>query len=66
MPKLKSNKAAAKRVRFTKSGKIKRFMTGRSHLLAGKRSKEKRLLGKPRLIAQVDEKAMKKLLPYGK
>lgn len=66
MPKLKSNKAAAKRVRFTKKGKIKRFRTGRGHLLTGKRSKKKRLLGRPQIVDKVDERAFRALLPYGK
>ena len=66
MPKLKSNKGAAKRVRFTKTGKIKRFMTGRGHLLTGKRSKKKRSLGRPKILERVDERAFRALLPYGK
>lgn len=66
MPKLKTNRSAAKRMRVTKKGKIKRFKAGRSHLLAWKSSKEKRLLGRAAIVEKVDEKAMHKLLPYGK
>ncbi len=66
MPKLKTNKSAAKRMRVTKKGKIKRFKAGRRHLLGGKSSKGKRHLGRAALVEKVDEKAMNKLLPYGK
>ncbi len=66
MPKLKSRKAAAKRVRFTKKGRVKRFKAGRGHLLALKRSKRKRFLGRPQIIDKVDEKTFHVLLPYGK
>ncbi len=66
MPKLKTNRSVAKRVRVTKKGRIKRFRTGRRHLLAWKSSKEKRILGRAAIVEKVDEKAMHKLLPYGK
>ena len=66
MPKLKTNRSAAKRMRVTKKGKIKRFKAGRRHLLAWKSSKKKRLFGRGALIQKVDEKTMHKLLPYGK
>ena len=66
MPKLKSNRSAAKRVRVTKKGKIKRFQCGKSHLLALKSSKRKRTLGKPRLVDKGLEKTFRTLLPYGR
>ena len=65
MPKLKSNKGARKRIRITKSGKIKHFKAGRRHLLGGKRSKRKRLLGRAAYVSKADESAIRLLLPYG-
>lgn len=65
MPKLKTSKSVRKRVRFTKSGKIKHFKAGRRHLLTGKRSKRKRFLGKAAYVSKGEEKAIRALLPYG-
>jgi large subunit ribosomal protein L35 len=65
MPKLKSSKSVKKRLRFTKKGKIRHFKAGRSHLLTSKRSKRKRLLGKPGFVSAGEKAAMRKLLPYG-
>jgi large subunit ribosomal protein L35 len=66
MPKLKSNRSLAKRVRVTKTGKVKRFRAGTRHLLAHKRSKRKRILGRSVIVAKVDERTFRKLLPYGR
>lgn len=65
MPKLKSRRAARKRMRVTKSGKIKFFKAGKGHLLTGKRSKRKRKMRRPSYVSKTDMKAMRKLLPYG-
>lgn len=65
MPKLKTNRSVKKRIRITKTGRAKRFKAGRRHLLSLKRSKKKRLLGKPTFVAKGGLKAIKKLLPYG-
>lgn len=65
MPKLKTNRSVKKRIRITKSGKIKHFKAGRSHLLTSKRSKRKRLLGRAAFIEGGEAKSIYKLLPYG-
>ena len=65
MPKLKTNRSAKKRIRITKSGKAKHFKAGRGHLLALKRSKRKRQLGKPGYVAKGELKNILKMLPYG-
>ena len=44
MPKIKTNRAAAKRFRVTASGKIKRNKGFKSHLLSSKGKKRKRQL----------------------
>ena len=65
MPKLKTNRSVKKRMRVTKSGKIKYFRASRSHLLTSKRSKRKRLLGKPGFVCKGERKVIELLLPYG-
>jgi large subunit ribosomal protein L35 len=65
MPKLKTSKSVKKRIRISKTGKIKHFKAGRRHLLGGKASKRKRHLGKPGYVSKADASAIKLLLPYG-
>ncbi len=65
MPKLKTNKSAAKRFRFTKSGKIKKRNAGRRHILGKKARKNKRHLRRPGYVSKTDEKRIRRLLPYG-
>jgi large subunit ribosomal protein L35 len=63
--KLKTYKAAAKRFRMTKSGKIMRTQGGKSHL---RRKKSKRVLyrmrGNVEVTAKGDLKKIKRLAPY--
>jgi large subunit ribosomal protein L35 len=56
MPKMKSNRGAAKRFRVTASGKIKRHSSHHGHILTKKSSKRKRNLRKERLISKSDVK----------
>ncbi len=65
MPKLKSNRGAAKRFKTTGSGKIKRAKAYHSHILTTKTRKRKRGLRKLTLIDEHDIKAIRKILPYG-
>ncbi|MBU1887598.1 MAG: 50S ribosomal protein L35 [Candidatus Omnitrophica bacterium] len=65
MPKLKTNKSASKRLRLTKSGKLKRWRQGKRHLATSKSSNRKRKLRKSVLVEGKLQKIMKKLLPYG-
>lgn len=64
MPKMKTHRGAAKRLKVTGSGKIKRAKAFKSHILTKKSAKRKRNLRKAGLIAKGDEKRMKKCLPY--
>ena len=64
MPKMKTHRSAAKRFSLTKSGKIKRGKAYKSHILNKKSPKRKRNLRKSTLIAAVEEKKIKKLIPY--
>jgi large subunit ribosomal protein L35 len=65
--KLKTYKAAAKRFRITKNGKILRVQGGKSHL---RRKKSKRVLRKLRKNVEVtssgEKRRIKKLVPYMK
>jgi large subunit ribosomal protein L35 len=65
MPKLKTNRSAAKRFKITKSGKIKKGSSGRGHILGKKTRKRKRQLRKNDYVSKVDEKKIRRLLPYG-
>jgi large subunit ribosomal protein L35 len=65
MYKLKTNKAAAKRFKFTKSGKVKRAGAFVRHILSKKSPKRKRRLGGTIVLSEREENAIKKLLPYG-
>lgn len=64
MPKIKTNRGAAKRFKTTGSGKIKRVKAYHSHILTTKSRKRKRSLRKLTLIDHRDERAIRKLLPY--
>ena len=64
MPKIKTNRAAAKRFRVTGSGKIKRNKGFKSHILSTKAKKRKRHLRQGTTVAAVDQRNIKKLIPY--
>lgn len=65
MPKLKTNKGAAKRFRLTKSGKVRRGRAGKSHILTKKSRKRKRNLGRISGLNGAGTSLIKRLLPYG-
>lgn len=64
MPKVKSNRGAAKRFRATGGGRIRRAKSGKSHILTGKTKKRKRNLRKSALVDRTNEKSIRRLLPY--
>ena len=63
MPKAKTSRSAAKRFKKTESGKLKRGKSGSSHKFTSKTRKRKRRLRKAAVVAGVDAKRMKRLLP---
>ncbi|MBZ0167307.1 MAG: 50S ribosomal protein L35 [Candidatus Omnitrophica bacterium] len=65
MPKLKTNKSAAKRFKVTKSGKLKKRSAGRGHILGKMSRKAKRKLRKSSYVSGADSKKIRRLLPYG-
>lgn len=64
MPKLKTNRGAAKRFKKTGSRKIKRRRSNSSHILTKKSTKRKRRLRSSTLIDKADLKKVRKLIPY--
>ena len=65
MPKIKTNRAAAKRFKKTGTGKIAYRKSGANHILTKKTTKRKRSLRSPQLIAKSDRKEIRRLLPNG-
>lgn len=63
MPKMKTNRGAAKRFKITSSGKIKRSSAGANHKLSKKSTKRKRNLRNGGLVDVTNVKAVKKMLP---
>jgi large subunit ribosomal protein L35 len=61
----KTRKAVAKRFKITASGKVLRAQSSRRHLLACKRAKRKRQLGKILTLDKTDEARVKMNLPFG-
>lgn len=64
MPKIKTNRSAAKRFRITGSGKVKRNKGYKRHILSSKNKKRKRQLRKATTVAAVETKNIRKLIPY--
>ncbi len=64
MPKMKTNRAAAKRFNKTGSGRIRRAKSGISHGMISKNRKRLRRLRKNDTVHEHREKRIKRLLPY--
>ncbi|HLF11437.1 MAG TPA: 50S ribosomal protein L35 [Gammaproteobacteria bacterium] len=64
MPKLKTNRGAAKRFRAKANGGFKRGQSHKRHILTKKSPKRKRQLGSMKAVDESDVKAIRKLLPY--
>ena len=64
MPKLKTNRGAAKRFKATSSGKFKCKRSHLRHILTKKSTKRKRHLRDDLLISKADKALVKKMLPY--
>ncbi len=62
MPKMKSNRGAAKTFRKTGSGKIKRSKAYKSHILTSKSTKRKRNLRKATLVSDADLHRVKTMI----
>lgn len=64
MPKMKSNRGAAKRFKRTGAGKIVRSKAYASHILTKKTTKRKRGLRQGDTVDATNVRGIKKLLPY--
>ena len=64
MPKMKTNRGAAKRFKFTATGKVKVNKSRRRHILEKKSTKMKRRLRKGGLAAAADMPRIRQLCPY--
>jgi large subunit ribosomal protein L35 len=62
MPKMKSNRGAAKTFRKTASGKVKRNKAYKSHILTTKSKKRKRGLRKSTLVSKSEQKRISILI----
>ncbi len=63
MPKIKTNRSAAKRFKITGSGKVRRGKGWHSHLLSKKNPKRKRRLRQFALVCKTDMKRVRRLIP---
>ena len=65
MPKMKTNRAAAKRFKITGTGRVKRSKAGLNHCMQEKSKKRLRRLRKNDMVDKTMEKRVKLMLPYG-
>lgn len=64
MPKMKTNRSAAKRFKRTGSGKVKRSHANLAHILTRRPTKRKRQLRKQAIVAKADMGRMDRMIPY--
>lgn len=64
MPKLKTNRAAAKRFKPTATGRFKHRQSYKNHILTKKSAKRKRHLRHNLVIKAADQKAIDRMMPY--
>ena len=65
MPKMKTHRGAAKRVRVTGRGKLIRKKAYNGHLFSSKNAKRLRSLEKTQEVAQSDDSSVRKVLGIG-
>lgn len=63
MPKMKSHRGAAKRVKRTGSGKFSRHHAYANHMMGHKTTKQKRNLRKSEIVSDGDQRRLNRLLP---
>ena len=64
MPKLKTNKATARRITVTGTGKLVRTRWGKSHLRRNRSKRAKREYDEMMPVSPADETRIRRLLPY--
>ena len=64
MPKMRTKRAAAKRLKVTGTGKLMARSGWKRHLLEAKSPKRRRKLRKAYMISEADQPRLKRLVPY--
>ena len=64
MPKIRTRRSAAKRLKVTGTGKLVARHAYRSHLLTRKGTKRKRRLSHDFVLSGADQKQAKRMVPY--
>jgi len=64
MPKMKTNRGAAKRFTRSASGRFKRKQSHLNHILTKKSTKRKRHLRADAMVNDVDAPMLRRLMPY--
>jgi large subunit ribosomal protein L35 len=64
MPKIKTNRGAAKRFKTTGKGKIVRNKAFSNHILTKKTTKRKRKLRRSSIVDSANKKNVQRLIPY--
>jgi large subunit ribosomal protein L35 len=64
MPKMKTKRGAAKRLKKTATGKLKRAGGWKQHKLESKSPKRRQKLRKAKMVAKADEARLQVLVPY--
>lgn len=64
MPKMKTNRGAAKRFKKTASGGYKRAQSYKNHILTKKSTKRKRQLRAIEQVAGADVSMLRRMMPY--
>ncbi len=64
MPKMKTNRSAAKRIKKTGTGKMRRFHAKHRHILTKKTRKQKRRLRSATILDDANVRNMSVMLPY--
>jgi len=62
MPKIKTHKGLAKRMKVTGSGKVRRYRSGASHLMSSKDPKRRRRLASATLVKGTNAAKIKAML----
>ena len=62
MPKMKTHRGAAKRIKITGTGRLKRRKAYKNHILEKKSSTRKRRLGRESEVAAADRSAIRRQL----
>jgi len=63
MPKMKTNRSAAKRFKVTGTGRVRRRRQALRHILTKKNAKRKRRLGQDADVDSANIKAVKRMVP---